>query len=297
MTPPLNPSVSDVGLISTDAAYCPSHKCAISWQAILAGGVTAAVVSLALLTFGSGLGLAVMSPFSGETTSAVAFTAKVAIWMVIMQWAASAFGGYIAGRLRTRWVNTHHDEVYFRDTAHGFLAWAVATLFTAAFLATSIASVVSGGTQAAATVAAGAAASTEKANGPNDTIGYYVDSLLRPTTPSTSEAPRGEVNAEVARIFIRDLANDTFPDSDRAYLTNVVASRTNLSGAEATQRVDSAIAEAQADKQKLKDAADKARKVAAHLAIYTFLSMLVGAFIASVSAVLGGRCRDRVYVA
>ena len=41
---------------------------------------------------------------------------------------ASALGGYITGRLRRFWHNTHRDEVVFRDHAHGLVTWAVATL-------------------------------------------------------------------------------------------------------------------------------------------------------------------------
>ena len=62
-------------------------------------------------------------------------------------------GGYLAGRLRTKWASVHNDELYFRHTAHGFLAWAVASLVTAAMLASATGAVVSGGVQAGAALA------------------------------------------------------------------------------------------------------------------------------------------------
>lgn len=66
-------------------------------------------------------------------------------------------GGYLAGRLRTSWTDVHTDEVYFRDTAHGFLAWAVSSLATAALLTSVIGSIVGGGVQAGASVVGGVA--------------------------------------------------------------------------------------------------------------------------------------------
>jgi hypothetical protein len=64
------------------------------------------------------------------------------LWLIVMQIISSSMGGYLAGRLRTKWANIHTDEVYFRDTAHGFLAWAVALVITAAFLASAATSMV-----------------------------------------------------------------------------------------------------------------------------------------------------------
>ena len=105
---------------------------AVSWTAVFAGAAGAAALSLILLILGTGLGLSSVSPFTGRGASAATFGASTIVWLTFVQLAASAVGGYLAGRLRTRWASTHVDEVYFRDTAHGFLAWAVATLAVAA---------------------------------------------------------------------------------------------------------------------------------------------------------------------
>jgi hypothetical protein len=118
--------------------------------------------------------------------SATSFAVTSAIWLIVTQWLSSGFGGYVAGRLRTRWIGTHTHEVFFRDTAHGLITWAVATVLVAAVLAGAMQSPIMG-------------------------------------------------------------------------------------------RVDS----------------DAAHTAAAQAAVYTALSMLLGAFIASVSAALGGRLRDQ----
>jgi hypothetical protein len=218
----------------------------------------------------------------------VTFTAGMAIWLVVMQWASSGVGGYIAGRLRVKWADTHSDEVFFRDTAHGFLAWAVATLFTFAFAACVAMGAVNAGVQAGATVASGAAAG---AAGNADDLGYYADSLYRTTTPTTA-ATAADVSAETTRILANGAKTGVIPPADRAYLAAQVAARTGLSQSEAEARVNNTLAQIDSAKAKATQAAEEARK--AMIAFHTALciSLLVGAFIASVAAALGGRLRD-----
>lgn len=122
-------------------AQVESSSSAIAWSAIWAGAIVAAGISLILLALGSGFGLAVISPWPGVGPKAETFSAGAAIWLVITQWISSLFGGYVVGRTRTRWNNLHTDEVFFRDTVHGLLTWALATVALAlvAILATSLA--------------------------------------------------------------------------------------------------------------------------------------------------------------
>src|SRR6185369_13465895 len=88
--------------------------------------------------------------------SATTFTVMTAIWLIVVQWLASGTGGYVAGRLRTKWTSTHTHEVFFRDTAHGFITWAIGTVLVAAVLTSAGTAVVSGGARAAATAVSGA---------------------------------------------------------------------------------------------------------------------------------------------
>src|SRR6185436_9212987 len=122
---------------------------AVSWESIFAGATGAAALSLILLILGTGLGLSSVSPFTGKGASATTFGVSTIVWLTFIQLAASGIGGYLAGRLRTRWISTHTDEVYFRDTAHGFLAWAIATLVVAAMLTSAIGAIVGAGASAA----------------------------------------------------------------------------------------------------------------------------------------------------
>ena len=303
-----------------------------SWGAILAGAFGAAALSFVLIILGFGLGFSSVSPWSGSGVSAQAIGVSTIVWLAFTQIAASAIGGFLAGRLRVKWAGVHTDEVYFRDTAHGFLAWAVASLATAALLTSAIGGVLSGGAKAAGATA-GAAMQGNGMNGASDPTGYFIDSLFRPAASGQSGAPAGDASAnanaggnmaigsasmgnnampgadngnaamngqqraEVTRIFAIALRNGSLSDTDRSYVAQILAKRNGISQADAEKRVNDiyasyskAINDA---KQQAKETADAARKAAAHSALWMFVALLCGAFVASLRATFGGRLRDR----
>jgi hypothetical protein len=212
------------------------------------------------------------------------------MWFIVVQWVASALGGYLTGRLRTKWVRTHTHEVFFRDTAHGFVTWAFATVISALVLTSAASALLGAGVEAASTVASGAAqaAATSAANSVSP---YEVDTLFRSAKPASGSEP-GDARAEATRILAQLTTTGELPAPDRSYLAELIAARTGVSQDEAGQRVDAAVAQIKAAETKVKQAADAARKAAAQAAIYTALSMLIGAFVASAAAALGGRQRD-----
>jgi hypothetical protein len=270
-----------------------SSRSAVSWAAIFSGAVVAIAMTLVLVSLGAGLGLTSISPWPNEGASAKTFAITTGIGLIVVQWLASGTGGYMAGRLRTKWVGVHTHEVFFRDTAHGFLAWALATLVGSVFLASAASSVLGGGTDAAATVAGGAAqggaqSSMQSSSGVS---GYDVDSLFRSDHADQTANPQA-VDAQAARILVSGIANGDVPAQDRTYLAQLVATRTGLSQADARKRVDDVVAREQAAVVKARQVADAARKAAAQFAIFTALSMLIGAFIASAAAAYGGSLRD-----
>jgi hypothetical protein len=275
---------------------------AASWPAIFAGAFVAASVSLLLLALGSGLGFASISPWPGRGVSATTFAITTAIWLIVMQWVSSGFGGYVTGRLRTRWTGTHTHEVFFRDTAHGLVTWAVATILVAATFASSLFSAIGSGAHAvsgvASAAASGAASSTANGYGMEnklpgaDMLSYGVDKLFRGASPSAGGQAPSDPRVEAAHIVANAWSTGTVPDPDRNYLAELVAARTGVSPSDARTRVDEFVAGVQDAVTKIKAEADAARKMAAKAAIFTALSMLVGAFIASVAAALGGRLRD-----
>jgi hypothetical protein len=257
---------------------------AVSWPAVFAGAFVATAFTIMLLSLGSGLGLASVSPFTANP-SATTFTVLAAIWLIIVQWVSSALGGYITGRLRTRWVAVHTREVFFRDTANGLLSWAVASVFLVGIVASSASSLLGTGTHAVASVAAGAA--QNPAASPS---AYMLDTLFRPTNPGGAQATAAD-KAEAATILAQGAAGPV-SQPDQAYLAQLVAARTGVAQSDAQARVTTAIAQEQAAVAKAKQVANAARKAASGFALYTFASMLIGAFIAAVSGALGGRLRD-----
>jgi len=271
---------------------------AVSWPAIFAGSLAAIALSVVLFVLGSGLGFAAMSPWSHAGVSATALTLSAVVWLIVTQWASALIGGYITGRLRTRWLSTHHDEVFFRDTAHGFLTWALASVVTAALFATALSSLVSGASHAAGTAAVAAAAMQNdkgpKAEGDKSAnpLAYSVDGLFRQDQATTVPPANQDVRAETTRILARDLKDGNLPDNDKAYLAKLVSQQTGVSQDVAAQRVNETVTQIQADEAKAKEAADAARKATASFSIFTALSMFIGAFIASLAAALGGKCRD-----
>lgn len=291
---------------------------AVSWGAIVAGAAAAAALSLIMLMLGSGLGLSSVSPWAHYGVSAATFGVSAILWITFSQIIASGMGGYLAGRLRTRWLSVHTDEVYFRDTAHGFLAWAVASLATAALLTSVIGSMVSGGIQAAASVAGGVATTAAAATGSqmsksdddSGPMGYFVDSLFRKeanaAAAASAPAAIGTMSgraaepathaSEVARIFMNNIRTGLLPADDVRYVGQVVAQRTGLTQQAAEKRVSDTYARVQATlrdaEAAAKDAADKGRKASAYAALWLFISLLTGAFCASLAATYGGRRRD-----
>ena len=264
---------------------------ALSWPAIIGGAFAAAALSLILLALGSGFGLASVSPWPNSGASATTFTVMAAIWLIVVQWVSSGLGGYLTGRLRTKWVGVHTHEVFFRDTAHGFLAWAVAAVIGAAVLASGVSSLLSGGVHAAATVASGAAEGASRGAVQENPFAYYVDSLFRSDHPNANATDQ-DVRAEATRILAAGIRNGDVPAADKTYLAQLVAARTGLSQADAEKRVDDVIAKAKAADTKARQIADATRKAGAYLSIFIAVSMLIGAFIAAAAAALGGRHRD-----
>jgi hypothetical protein len=319
-----------------------SSASAVSWGAIIVGGVVSAAVAFLLFLLGAGLGLSTASMWSTQTATALGVGTFV--WLIVTQWVSGGLGGYLTGRLRTKWVRVHNDEVFFRDTAHGFAAWALGVVVSMSILALGAAAIVGGVGSAATSVASSAVqgAAQGSVQGGLQSLasptGYYLDTLFRPAAPTTttaapvsSTAPaatpapaqgaapapaQGDAAAtppapaagstasaqtgrspesirdEAGRLLVRALSSDAIVPADKTYLAQLIAGQTGISQADAEKRIDDISAQAKAAADKAKQVADDARKAAATLALVTFLSLLIGAFISSAAAAFGGNQRD-----
>jgi hypothetical protein len=251
----------------------------VSWGAVLAGAVVSCALTLVLLALGAGLGFSVVSPWANSGVSAATFEIGTGLYFIVMAMISSAMGGYLAGRLRNRWIGVQAPEVLFRDTAHGFLAWATASVLGAIVLASPAASLIGG-------VSSGAVQTASSSQGTSP-MSPYVDLLLRPENPTTENtANRGEARQELTRLLSNDFRNGGEPSAaDRSYVAKLVASRTGLSQADADKRVNDVVVQVKSD-------LDKARSAAMHLAIWLTLSLFIGAFSAALAATEGGGLRD-----
>ena len=302
-------------------AAAANSASAVSWGAIFAGAAAAASLALMLLMLGAGLGLTSISPWENQGLAAGTVGIAAIAWLTFTQIVASGMGGYLAGRLRTKWVDTHTNEIYFRDTAHGFLTWAVALLVSAVLLTTTISSLIGGSAKVIGSVAGGATATAVNNAGEGSSMlskssmEYFTRSLFRASgsTPAgNSNASGNDVMAmnqpappkaespaqlaEVTGIFANSIYSGALPQDDLTYVAQLVSQNTGISQQEAEQRVQAVYDKAQANLKEAKDkaqqAADAARKTTSYVTLWSFISLLIGAFVASLCATYGGRQRD-----
>jgi hypothetical protein len=281
----------------------------VSWPAIAAGAVATAALTLVLVAFGAGLGLSAISPWADSGVSATTFKVGTGIYLCAVAVMASAVGGYLAARLRTKWTGFHTNEVFFRDTAHGMLAWAFATLLIAGVLSGATTRLVSGVAQGAGVVGAQAGSQAAQSTNPAE---IYVDKLFRsgamsqpaaaaqppagaaspaqPASPSPAgtdaRTQNGAMRGEMLRLWTSSFRESgDVSAADRTYAARLVAARTGLSQSDAEKRVNDVVTEAKAT-------ADQTRKAAAEFSFWLAASLLLGAFAASLAAVEGGQLRD-----
>jgi len=271
----------------------------VEWGAVLAGAFLAAAISFVLLTFGTAIGLSAVSPWPNSGAPAKLIATLAVLWAMMQQIGAFMVGGYVAGRMRSRWHEPTQHEVEFRDGLHGGLVWAVGIVIgTALVMATAGAAAKTGAD------AAGKAASVVAASG-GEPIDALLDTMLRPSAvaqaaspaspaaAATSPAPAGsraragsdEARSEMARILTSAVASGSLSDQNRTFLAQIVAQRSGLSQQEAERRVNEAFTAA-------REAADKTRKAAILTGFVTAASLIISFGAAWWAAMRGGQHRD-----
>ena len=280
-------SVASVTPLGVGSTVGHQHASTVTWGAVIGGAFVAAALALVLLALGAGLGFSSVSAWSSAGSKAAAVGVTAIVWLIVAQIMASAMGGYVAGRLRTRWMDVHTDEVYFRDTAHGLLVWAVAAVVTAGLLTTAAASMAGDVARSEHPAPAGGMGMEmgDRPDGSGQNMGH-VDALFRADRPAADRSD-ASIRAEAGRIFAADLTRGNLDPADKIYLGHLVSARTGMTESDAEQRVSQNFANAE-------QALDTARKSAAKLSLWIFVALLAGAFSASVAATIGGRQRDNV---
>lgn len=272
MAPTVMPSEpSDRATVSTSSILGPLH---LQWSSIIAGAIVAAAVSFVLLSFGSGIGLAVASPSSTWRDASAALAVVGGLWLLLTSLASFGLGGYLAGRLRDSWREASPDAVEFRDGVHGLLVWGLAILIGAvlALLATR-------------TVAPRAELATPTAANAESLLAFELDQLFRSDRTPAEPGADLELRAQAARIITSGLGHAGMAADDRAYLVHLVQARTGLSQPDSERRVDQVIGKANL-------AIARARHGAVILAFMIACSLLLGVAAAWLAAAAGGQHRD-----
>jgi len=299
----MNADPTQRGVIDAATAFSSS---AVSWGAILGGAVGSAAVSLMLLSAGAGLGFTSVSPWTNAGVTATTFGITALVWLAAVHLIAGGAGGYLAGRLRTKRVGLHTDEVAFRDTAHGFMTWAVSAIVSVMLIASATSAIVGGTARLGASATSGlgsaisgvvsqAAGRVDVSN--LDPSAYVTDTLFRTDRPAPSPTDPAPARAEVGRIIAMSIRNGAIAPADKTYVASVIAAQTGISQPDAEKRIDDGIAKtkeaAAKAEQTARETADTARKAAASFALASFIAMLIGALASSYGATLGGRARDK----
>lgn len=317
-----------VAVVSAPAGGWGGAWSGISWSAAIAGAITAIAVSFIVIALGSGIGMAVVSPYSYSSPSATTMTVIGAVWLVFAQAVGYAVGGYVAGRARRVPTAMHTDEVKFRDGANGLVVWAIGVFVTAIVLVAAANKVENAaGNAAIGTLAVGTAGTSAVGQGPS--VNYFTDTLLRSNpqnqantganagasatgnatggpaaatgAPSsatgngspgqTSAQPNNQQRGQINRLLVMSLGPNGISNDDRTYLAQLVAAQTGMSQNDAQQRVNTVLDQMKQDATR---AADTARKAAAYVSFWTFMSLLFGAVCATLGGILGGDLRDEV---
>ena len=175
--------------------------------------------------------------------SGTTFKIGTGLYLIVIAMLSSSIGGYIAGRLRTRWTGVHSDEVYFRDTAHGFIAWAFASVLGAVLLASPASSLI-GGAASGATQRPPLQQLSHPDRWTAMSIRCCAPTRLRLHNAGNVQDPRGEMT----RLFTTSFRNGgELKPADRTYVAKVVAARTGLSQADAEKRVNDVVTQVKSD--------------------------------------------------
>ncbi len=246
--------------VSTESASATG----VAWPAIIGGAFAAAGLTLVLSPLGAAMGFAWTSPWNSEGFGK-AITIMGAVWLIIVQWLSSGFGGYLTGRLRRKWPATvHTHEVFFRDTVHGFLSWALASVMGAILLMSVLSPMAT------------TAAQNDTSSSP-----YVSSSLFRTATSGGKSAltyatATDQDRSEAHRIIAMGVMNGQIPIDERNYLAQLVVSRTGASMVEAETRIDNAVTQEKMGIENM-----------AKASFFACLSLMIGAFIAAAAGALG----------
>lgn len=255
----------------------------VQWSPVIGGALAAAALANVFHAFALAVGLAISSTSPTWRDASIGLSILSAVYVLLAALASYGLGGYVAGLLRTRAVAASRaDEIETRDHLHGLLVWALATVVTAMFI------LWAGAAETRVIAPSGGANGPSASVAGDSTIALDLDRALRTTGragATTDAMDTASLRAEVSRILLTASGHRGVLPDDRAYLIDLIGSRTGLPPAQATARADRAIVDA-------KENLSKARKIGILIGFAAGASVLLGAVAAWVAAAAGGLHRD-----
>lgn len=276
----------DLVVVSPPSAAKAADGSYLEWSAIFGGAVLSAAITTVMATFGSAIGLSLVSADTSRSTGMTALAIAAGLWAIWITVSACGAGGYLAGRMRRPAADASDHERHVRDGAHGLVVWAAGALIVTALASSSLIGAAKTAATGAGAASSGAAALVAQQADP---LNSALDSVMR-TNGSTP--PTAEERQEASRIFIAGLSSGKLEPGDRDYIASRVATRMNIPQPEAQKRVDDTFTKLNQAKETAKQAAERARKIAVITAFLTAAVLLLGAAAAWMAAQLGGRHRD-----
>ncbi|MGE3541243.1 MAG: hypothetical protein AB7N91_27895 [Candidatus Tectimicrobiota bacterium] len=291
---------STMHVASPNATGFIDSRSYVEWGAVLGGAFVVVALSFLFFTFGTAIGLSVISPWASEGVSATTLGFGAAFWFIVVETLSFAAGGYLAGRMRARRGDATAHEVEVRDGSHGLLVWAVAAVFGMLFAAATTTSVTKSGAELGGSVISGVASAAGTAgaalgqSGQNNATDYFVDMFFR--SENSQGGGLGETRDEVKRILMRGAVSGELSPADRTYLAQSVSQYTGLPLPEAEKRVNDVLTQvkqaADSAAATAREAADATRKVTAVIGFLTAATLLLSAMVAWGCAGLGGKHRE-----
>ncbi|WP_132256235.1 PhnA-like protein [Methylobacterium segetis] len=254
----------------------------ISWGAILGGVFIALILQLILNLLGLGLGLTSVSATEGNNPDAGTISVGAGLWWVVSGIVAAAAGGYTAGRLSGKPVESTAGY-------HGLISWAVTT-FVVIYLLTSALGGLVGGAFSTVTsalggvgqAAGGAVQTAAQAAGPalpnlSNPFSDIEGKLRGASGGQDPAALRDQAVSALRDLLTGDPARQQAAKDKAA---DAVAKAQGIPPDQAKQQVqqyqdqyDKTVADA---KEKAKRTAEMTRKAAAQGALYAALALLIG---------------------
>lgn len=259
--------MTSTAIVTEDTALVADDR-RFDWGVVIAGAVAAVAVTFFLVTLGSGVGLALVSPTRHGVT---AFFTLGAIWFFAAQAFGFVVGGYLVGRLIGPEIETDKEEE-FRAAAHGLVMWAIAV----------VAGLLAAGFSAGLF---GSALAVKPSDNPAAVNSYYMDMLFR---PAANTAVVAADKAEAARILAAGAARQNgLDDGDLARLEHLVGADAGISPEAAYARINDV-------RNRMRQDADAARKAASYATLWAAFALLFGAVVAMAAAISARWMDDRI---